>query len=89
MPARRSFIYENIPVKNLNATSLEVPYIWNISRVGLSSGESAEYFMEVTDNTGKSTRSEIRTIQYKSLSELLKQNEENDKGPQRGSEIRV
>jgi hypothetical protein len=71
----QNFIIENVPVINLNATSLEVPYIWNISRPGLRSGERIEYYMEVTDNTGKSTRSEIRTIQFKSLSEALKENE--------------
>ncbi|MBK8549611.1 MAG: hypothetical protein IPL53_00595 [Ignavibacteria bacterium] len=69
------FSYDNIPIKNLNATSLEVPYMWEISKIGLRSGESAEYFMEVTDNTGKSTRSEIRTIQYKSQEDQLKKKE--------------
>lgn len=73
------FRYENIGIKNQNATSLEVPYIWIISGLGLRSGESAEYFMEVTDNTGKSVRSEIRTIQFKSLTELLKKSEEMTK----------
>ncbi|MEO6695522.1 MAG: DUF4175 family protein, partial [Ignavibacteria bacterium] len=77
--AAPAFIYETVEIKNLNATSLEVPYIWNISKLGLRSGESAEYFMEVTDNTGKSTRSDLRTIQYKSLSELLKKSEEMTK----------
>lgn len=73
------FIYENIGIKNLTSTSLEVPYIWNVSNLGLRSGESAEYFMEVTDNTGKSTRSDLRTIQYKSLTEILKKSEEMTK----------
>ena len=74
-----NFTIENIPVKNLNATSLEVPYIWNVTNLKLLSGESVEYFMEVTDNAGKSTKSDLRTIQYKSLSELLKKNEEKTK----------
>lgn len=70
-----SFTYENVPVKNLNATSLEVPYIWQISRAALRPGEKAEYFMEVTDNTGKTTRSDIRTIEYKSVAEEFRKNE--------------
>ncbi len=73
------FSYENIPIKNLNATSLEVPYMWEISKIGLRSGESAEYFMEVTDNTGKSARSDIRTIQFKSQTEQLKKNQDMTK----------
>ncbi|HMS64943.1 MAG TPA: hypothetical protein PKD83_06780 [Ignavibacteria bacterium] len=74
-----NFIIENIPIKNLTATSLEVPYIWVIDKLNLRSGESAEYYMEVTDNTGKSVRSEIRTIQFRSLSDILKKDEEKTK----------
>jgi len=69
------FNYINIEIKNPNATSLEVPYVWNVSGINLRSGESAEYFTEVTDNTGKSTRSEIKTIQYRSQAEVLKETE--------------
>ncbi|MEO8211177.1 MAG: DUF4175 family protein, partial [bacterium] len=70
-----NFTLENIAIVNLNATSLEVPYVWNVEKLGLYSGENVEYFMEVTDNSGKTTRSDIRTIQYKSLTDLLKKNE--------------
>lgn len=73
------FTYENIELKNPDATMLEVPYVWNISKLNLRSGESAEYFMEVTDNSGKSARSEIRTIHFKSLADLLKKNEQMTK----------
>ena len=75
--SQAGFTLENIPVINLNATSLEVPYVWNLGNAGLRQGESAEYFMEVTDNTGKTTRSEIRTIQYKSPVELFKKKNES------------
>ena len=71
--------YENIPIKNLNATSLEVPYMWEISKTGLRPGESVEYFMEVTDNAGKSTRSDIRTLIYRSPEELFKKKEDQTK----------
>jgi len=77
--AAQVYVYENVPVKNLNATSLEVPYVWVISKLGLRSGENAEYFMEVTDNTGKTTRSDIRTIQNKSSAELFKKKDEMTK----------
>lgn len=70
-----NYNFLNISIKNLNATSLEVPYIWGISKIGLRSGESAEYFMEVTDNTGKTTRSDVRTIQFKSTADLLKKDQ--------------
>ncbi|MEO8663917.1 MAG: DUF4175 family protein [Ignavibacteria bacterium] len=73
------FTYENITIQNPNATSIEIPYVWDLSKLGLRSGETVEYFMEVTDNTGKSTRSDIRTLQYKSLAEILKKKENDTK----------
>jgi len=74
-----NFTILDIPLKNLNATSLEVPYIWDIRKLGLRSGERAEYYMEVTDNTGKSTRSDVRTIEYHSLADELKKDQNQTK----------
>ncbi|HLT24962.1 MAG TPA: DUF4175 family protein, partial [Ignavibacteria bacterium] len=74
--ASGNFTIVNIPIKNLDATSLEVPYLWNVAGVNLRSGERLEYYMEVTDNTGKTARSEIRTLQYKPLAELLQETKE-------------
>lgn len=74
-----SFITENIPLVNKEATSVEVPYLWNISNLKLRQGESAEYYLEVTDNNGKSTRSEIRTIEYRSLAAEMRKNEQMTK----------
>ncbi len=64
----------NIPIKNLNATEVEVPYMWNIS--GLHSGDVIEYYLEVTDNSGKIGKSELRYLTFKSLSDILKKSEE-------------
>ena len=77
--AAGNYTIVNIPIKNLDATSLEVPYLWSIAGLGLNSGDRVEYYMEVTDNTGKTTRSEIRTLQYKSISEILKESEQISK----------
>lgn len=73
-----SFKIENITIQNPNATSLEVPYVWNLLSA-IRPGETVEYYMEVTDNTGKSTRSDLRTIQYRSLNEVFKKKEEQTK----------
>lgn len=62
-----------IPVTNLSATALEVPYIWNFPRPGKN--QRVEYYLEVTDNTGKSAKSELRTLSYLSASDLLKETE--------------
>lgn len=74
--ASRNFSSINIPIKNLNATEIEVPYLWNISSLNIRSGDVIEYYMEVTDNSGKSAKSELRLLTYKSLSEILKKSEE-------------
>lgn len=66
----------NVPIKNLNATEVEVPYMWEIRNLNIRSGEVIEYYMEVTDNSGKSTKSELRYLTYKSLSDVLKKSEE-------------
>jgi hypothetical protein len=68
-----NYNFINIPIQNLTARSLEIPYIWNLP--GISSGQTIEYFLEVTDNTGHSVKSDTRTITYKSLSDALKNTE--------------
>jgi hypothetical protein len=77
--ASGNYTIVNIPIKNLTATSLEVPYLWSIAGLGLRSGERVEYYMEVTDNTGKTVRSDTRILQYKSLTEIIKESEQMTK----------
>ncbi len=74
--ASGQFTSVRIPLKNLDATSVEVPYVWNISSLGMRRGDKTEYFLEVTDNAGKSTRSEIRTLFYRSSEEAFRKNKE-------------
>lgn len=71
--AAPNFSSLTIPVMNLTATALEVPYIWNFPRPGKN--QRVEYYLEVTDNTGKSAKSELRTLSYLSASDLLKETE--------------
>lgn len=73
--ASPSYISLYIQIKNLDATILEVPYVWNIAMMKLSAGQSVEYYVEVTDNTGKTGRSDTRTLRYKTLNEILKKSE--------------
>lgn len=74
--ASQIFSSVNIPIKNLNATEVEVPYMWSIGNLNIRSGDIIEYYMEVTDNSGKSTKSELRYLTYKSLTEVLKKSED-------------
>jgi chromosome segregation ATPase len=74
--ASSNFSSVNIPIKNLNATEIEVPFMWYIGSLNIHSGDVIEYYMEVTDNSGKSTKSELRFLTYKSLSDILKKTED-------------
>jgi hypothetical protein len=74
--ASQTYLPVNIPIKNLNATELEVPYLWEIYNLHIRFGDVVEYYMDVTDNSGKSTKSELRLLTYKSLPEILKKSEE-------------
>jgi hypothetical protein len=76
----KDFRYADIPVKNLDATALEVPYIWGLSDLNLGTEDEVEYYVEVFDNDAvsgpKSARSEIQRLIYPSLESLLKKTED-------------
>lgn len=74
--ASPQFAVVKIPLQNLNATSVEVPYLWSIASLQLNPGDKIEYFLEVTDNAGKSARSELRSLVKKSAAEAFKRNKE-------------
>ena len=65
----------NIPLQNLNATSLEVSYQWFIQNIGLRQNSQIEYFMEVTDNAGLSTKSDVRRLVFNSQADINKKTE--------------
>jgi hypothetical protein len=69
----------NIPLINLKATSLEVAYDWALQSAGLTQDTRIEYFMEVTDNSGKVTRSDTRYIIYNTPAGYLKRTESTTK----------
>jgi hypothetical protein len=74
--ASQNYSALNIQIKNLNATELEVPYLWNIGSINIHSGDVVEYYLEVTDNSGKTGKSEIKLLTFKSLTDILKNTEE-------------
>ncbi|MBX7042447.1 MAG: DUF4175 family protein [Ignavibacteria bacterium] len=75
-PASSQFASVKIPLMNLNATSVEVPYVWGISGMNIRRGEKVEYYLEVTDNAGKSTRSELRSLVYRAPEEAFRKKKE-------------
>jgi hypothetical protein len=77
----KDYQYTDIPVKNLDATGVEVSYMWNLSPLNLATEDEVEYFVEVFDNDAvsgpKSSKSEIRKIVMPSLESLLKKTEKS------------
>jgi hypothetical protein len=78
-PTDKDYRYADVPIKNLDATGLEVPYVWNLSNLNLGTEDEVEYFVEVYDNDGvsgpKMSRSEIKRLIYPSLEALLNKTE--------------
>ncbi len=64
-----------IPIQNPDATSLEISYVWALENIGRRQGGETEYFMEVTDNAGKSTRSDLRRLIFSSSIDALRKSE--------------
>lgn len=62
----------DIPLLNKSSTVLDVTYNWNLSSLGLKQGESAAYYFEIVDNTGKTGKSEIHYVTFISVGESLK-----------------
>lgn len=78
-PTDKDYRYADIPVKNTDATGLEVPYMWDLGPLNLGSEDQVEYFVEVYDNDGfsgpKMSRSEIKRLVYPSLESLMEKTE--------------
>lgn len=68
--------YVDIPIKNTDATGLEVPFAWNIRPLNLGTNDEVEYFVEVFDNDAvsgsKSSKSGVQKLVMPSLESLLK-----------------
>lgn len=78
-PTDKDYRFTEVPVKNTDATGLEVPYMWNLTPLNLGSEDVVEYFVEVYDNDGysgpKMSRSETKRLIYPSIESMLKKTE--------------
>ncbi|RPI14602.1 MAG: hypothetical protein EHM58_16145 [Ignavibacteriae bacterium] len=79
--ADKDYQYADIPVKNTDATGLEVPYIWNLSPLNLGTEDEVEYFVEVYDNDAvsgpKSARSDVFKLIYPSFESMFEKTEKS------------
>ncbi len=73
---REEFSYIEIPIDK-NLKEQEVPYLWDLSELELAPDDVVSYYLEVFDNDNvsgpKSSRTEIYSIRFPSLHEILAQ----------------
>jgi hypothetical protein len=82
-----SYTWLTVPLSDYNTQELDVPYIWNLSPLGIGPEDEVSYVMEVTDNdaiTGpKSARTPEHTVRVPSVEEIFKRADEQDNKAQR------
>jgi len=73
-PESKSFSSLSIPIPN-GTISADIPYMWDINKVGIAPSDRYEFYCEITDNdiiTGpKSSRTSIISVRLPSLDEVL------------------
>ena len=93
LPPDSVFKWEAVPLANYNTQDLDVPYIWNLTPLGIGPEDEVTYVMEVTDNdavTGpKSARTPEYVVRVPSVEEIFKRaDEESNKAQKDMNEIR-
>ena len=72
----------NIPII-YNGTALEIPYLWDLNKLGISPEDKYEYYLEVFDNDRingfKSAKTRTYTLRLPSLEEVLKSSDQAQK----------
>ncbi|MCX7936091.1 MAG: DUF4175 family protein [Chlorobi bacterium] len=67
----------DIPLPTRDATTLEVPYTWNLNLLGISPQDKYEFYLEVFDNDvvsgPKSARTSVLRVRLPSLEEVFRQ----------------
>lgn len=78
----KNFNTVQIPLNNVG-NSAEVPYIWDLNKLGISPEDRYEFYMEVFDNdrvTGpKSAKTAILSVRLPSLDEVFRQAQQTQK----------
>lgn len=74
-PAQTEYRYALIPTAASTQSQLELPYVWDLSRLQLAPEDVVEYFAEVFDNDDvsgpKSARSQLYLLRLPSLEEVF------------------
>ncbi len=79
----------NVPIIYSELAS-EVPFLWDLEKVGISPEDKYEYYFEITDNDRisgpKSAKTKTSTVRLPSLDEVLKQTDQTQKNVEKDLE---
>lgn len=82
-----TYKWTQVPISNYAAQDLDVPYIWNLTSLGIGPEDEVSYVMEVSDNdavTGpKHARTPEYTVRVPSVEEIFKRADEEASKAQR------
>jgi hypothetical protein len=72
----KEYKWLDVPLSNYNTQDLDVPYIWNMTKLELSPQDEVGYILEVADNDNisgpKTARTSEFSIRYPSVEEIFK-----------------
>jgi len=73
--AQKDYSYLSVPISTGQQTQIEVPYVWDLSKLDLVPEDVVEYFAEVFDNDAvrgpKSAKSQLYLLRLPSLQEVF------------------
>ena len=79
-PEEKEYKWLDVPVSNYNTQDLEVPYIWNMTKLELAPQDEVGYVLEVADNDNvsgpKKTRTSEFSVRFPSVDEIFKRADE-------------
>jgi hypothetical protein len=87
LKADTNYTWLPVPLDNYNTQELDVPYIWNLTPLGIGPEDEVSYVMEVTDNDVVTGPKSVRTPEYglrvPSVEEIFKRADEQSNKAQR------
>ncbi|MDP4220508.1 MAG: hypothetical protein Q8916_12575 [Bacteroidota bacterium] len=79
-PEEKEYRWLDVPVSNYATQDLDVPYIWNLTKLELAPQDEIGYILEVADNDvisgPKKTRTSEFSIRFPSVEEIFKRADE-------------
>ncbi len=80
VPPQEKFSFVNIPMLSKDL-SIEIPYIWDLNKIGISPQDIFEYYIEIADNDvisgPKTARTQSLAVRLPSLEEMLQEAEQD------------